>query len=155
LVGTLDLEGALRSATSALQPGLLAGAHRGILYVDEVNLLPDHLVDVLLDAAAMGRNHVERDGISASHPARFLLVGTMNPEEGELRPQLLDRFGLCVSVAGSPEPSERAEVVRRRLAHDADPVGFAARFAREEEALASRIAAARQRLAGIRVADRA
>ncbi len=155
LIGTLDLESALASGKNVFQPGLIAAAHRGILYVDEVNLLPDHLVDVLLDAAAMGRNHVERDGVSASHPARFLLVGTMNPEEGELRPQLLDRFGLSVEVAASADPSERAEVIRRRLAHDADPEGFAARFAADQRSLASRIAAARERLASVRLPERA
>jgi magnesium chelatase subunit D len=154
LVGTLDLERALADGAHAFQPGLLATAHRGILYVDEVNLLPDHLVDVLLDAAAMGRNHVERDGVSASHPARFLLVGTMNPEEGELRPQLLDRFGLGVDVAGSSDPAQRAEVVRRRLAHDGDADAFAARWEADERALAARIAAARELLPAVRVPDR-
>jgi magnesium chelatase subunit D len=154
LVGTLDLERALADGAHAFQPGLLAAAHRGILYVDEVNLLPDHLVDVLLDAAAMGRNHVERDGVSASHPARFLLVGTMNPEEGELRPQLLDRFGLGVDVAASSDPAQRAEVVRRRLAHDADADAFAARWEADERALGARIAAARELLPAVRVPDR-
>ena len=110
---------------------MLAAAHRGLLYVDEVNLLHDHLVDLLLDAAALGVSYVEREGISVRHAARFLLVGTMNPEEGELRPQLLDRFGLTVEVAASRDPDERAEVVRRRLAYEADPAGFAARFAAE------------------------
>ncbi len=154
LVGTLDLERVLASGTHGFQPGLLAAAHRGILYVDEVNLLPDHLVDVMLDAAAMGRNHVERDGISASHPARFLLVGTMNPEEGELRPQLLDRFGLSVEVSGSHDIEERAEVVRRRLAHDAEPDRFAARFDAQERSLAARIDQARERLRSVRLTER-
>jgi magnesium chelatase subunit D len=154
LVGTLDLDRALAEGARAFEPGLLAAAHRGVLYVDEVNLLPDHLVDVLLDAAAMGRNHVEREGISFSHPARFLLVGTMNPEEGELRPQLLDRFGLSVDVAASLDAGERVEVVRRRLAFDADPAGFAARFADAERAVAARIAAARERLASVALPDR-
>ncbi|WEV78542.1 VWA domain-containing protein [Janibacter cremeus] len=143
VVGSLDLRRALGDGEAAYQPGLLADAHRGILYVDEVNLLHDHLVDVLLDAAAMGRNTVERDGVSISHPARITLVGTMNPEEGELRPQLLDRFGLTVHVAASRDPHERAEVVRRRLDSDADPVGFAARFAQSEAELTQRLAAAR------------
>ena len=138
LIGSLDLQEVLAHGRGSVQPGLLAAAHRGVLYVDEVNLLHDHLVDLLLDAAATGRSHVERDGVSFAHPARFLLVGTMNPEEGELRPQLLDRFGLTVAVAASREVAERTEVVRRRLAHDADPDGFAARFAGAEDELRPR-----------------
>lgn len=143
VTGSLDVRKALASGQTTFAPGLLAAAHRGILYVDEVNLLHDHLVDLLLDAAAMGRNTVERDGISASHAARIVLVGTMNPEEGELRPQLLDRFGLTVEAAASREVSERTEVIRRRLAFDADPAGFAAGFAESEAALTKRIVAAR------------
>lgn len=143
LVGALDIERALSEGVKAFEPGLLADAHRGILYVDEVNLLHDHLVDLLLDAAAMGASYVEREGVSVRHAARFLLVGTMNPEEGELRPQLLDRFGLTVEVAASREPDQRVEVVRRRLDYDADPEGFAARWAAEEGELRERIAAAR------------
>ncbi|WP_320670674.1 VWA domain-containing protein [Patulibacter defluvii] len=139
VVGTLDLERALQEGEAVLQPGLLARAHRGILYVDEVNLLGDHLVDVLLDAAAQGEAVVERDNVSVRHPARFLLVGTMNPEEGDLRPQLLDRFGLSVTVAGSTDPAVRAEVVRRRLAFEADPEAFAARFRDDEAAVARTI----------------
>ena len=154
LLGSLDLDRALRDGVAAFEPGLLAAAHRGILYADEVNLLPDHLVDVLLDAAAMGRAHVEREAISVSHPARFLLVGTMNPEEGELRPQLLDRFGLSVDVAASSDPKQRVEVVRRRLAFDADPAALRARFAADEAALAARVAAARERLARIVLDER-
>ena len=154
LLGSLDLDRALRDGVAAFEPGLLAAAHRGILYADEVNLLPDHLVDVILDAAAMGRAHVEREAISVSHPARFLLVGTMNPEEGELRPQLLDRFGLSVDVAASTDPAERVEVVRRRLAFDADPDALRARFAADEAALAARVAAARERLASVTLGDR-
>lgn len=142
VVGTLDLERALQDGEAVLQPGLLARAHRGILYVDEVNLLGDHLVDVLLDAAAQGEAVVERDNVSVRHPARFLLVGTMNPEEGDLRPQLLDRFGLSVTVAGSTDPQVRAEVVRRRLAYEADPAAFAERFRDAEAAVAATIAAA-------------
>ncbi|MFD0803379.1 ATP-binding protein, partial [Streptomonospora algeriensis] len=126
LVGSLDIERALTEGVKAFEPGLLAEAHRGVLYVDEVNLLHDHLVDLLLDAAAMGTSHVEREGVSVRHAARFLLVGTMNPEEGELRPQLLDRFGLTVEVAATRDPQLRADVVRRRLAFEADPEGFAA-----------------------------
>ncbi|MGQ0574626.1 MAG: VWA domain-containing protein, partial [Pseudonocardia sp.] len=154
LVGSLDLERALAEGVRAYQPGLLAEAHRGVLYVDEVNLLPDHLVDLLLAAAAMGRAHVERDGVSVSHAASFLLVGTMNPEEGELRPQLLDRFGLTVEVRASRVVEERVEVVRRRLAFEADPVSFAAACVRAEEDVAARIAAARERLPRVVLPDR-
>ncbi|GIF03174.1 VWA domain-containing protein [Actinoplanes siamensis] len=143
VVGTLDIQRALAEGVKAYEPGLLAAAHRGVLYVDEVNLLPDHLVDLLLDAAAMGRAHVERDGVSVKHAARFLLVGTMNPEEGEPRPQLVDRFGLVVTVAAPRDATMRAEVVRRRLAYEADPDAFAARFAADEREYAARIAAAR------------
>ncbi|MGW7820649.1 putative cobaltochelatase [Streptomyces puniciscabiei] len=153
LVGALDIERALAEGVKAYQPGLLADAHRGILYVDEVNLLHDHLVDLLLDAAAMGASYVEREGVSVRHAARFLLVGTMNPEEGELRPQLLDRFGLTVEVAASREPEQRVEVVRRRLAYDDDPAGFAARWAEEEAAVRQRIVAARRFLPQVRLGD--
>ncbi|MYW48091.1 ATP-binding protein, partial [Streptomyces sp. SID161] len=153
LVGALDIERALAEGVKAFEPGLLADAHRGILYVDEVNLLHDHLVDLLLDAAAMGASYVEREGVSVRHAARFLLVGTMNPEEGELRPQLLDRFGLTVEVAASREPDQRVEVVRRRLAYDADPDGFAARWAAEEAALREHVAAARELLPRVRLGD--
>ncbi|MFD9093842.1 putative cobaltochelatase [Streptomyces collinus] len=153
LVGALDIERALAEGVKAFEPGLLADAHRGILYVDEVNLLHDHLVDLLLDAAAMGASYVEREGVSVRHAARFLLVGTMNPEEGELRPQLLDRFGLTVEVAASREPEQRVEVVRRRLAYDDDPDGFAARWAEEEAAVRQRIVAARRLLPEVRLGD--
>ncbi|WP_281154804.1 putative cobaltochelatase [Streptomyces sp. HYC2] len=153
LVGALDIERALAEGVKAFEPGLLADAHRGILYVDEVNLLHDHLVDLLLDAAAMGASYVEREGVSVRHAARFLLVGTMNPEEGELRPQLLDRFGLTVEVAASREPDQRVEVVRRRLAHDDDPAAFAARWAVEEAAVRQRIVAARELLPSVRLGD--
>ena len=140
VVGTLDLEGALLEGRSRLRPGLLAAADGGVLYVDEVNLLADHLVDVLIDAAAFGVNRVERDGITAEHPCRFVLVGSMNPEEGELRPQLLDRFGLAVEVRAPRDPQLRTEVVRRRLAYDAHPEAFADRFAAEEDGLRAAIA---------------
>ncbi|MFI9234550.1 putative cobaltochelatase [Streptomyces sp. NPDC053079] len=153
LVGALDIERALSEGVKAFEPGLLADAHRGVLYVDEVNLLHDHLVDLLLDAAAMGASYVEREGVSVRHASRFLLVGTMNPEEGELRPQLLDRFGLTVEVAASRETDERVEVVRRRLAYDEDPAAFAAKWAAEEDALRERIAAARALLPGVRLGD--
>ncbi|MFG2107525.1 VWA domain-containing protein [Micromonospora chersina] len=155
VVGSLDLEKALAEGVRAYEPGLLAAAHRGVLYVDEVNLLHDHLVDLLLDAAAMGRCHVEREGVSVSHAARFLLVGTMNPEEGELRPQLLDRFGLTVEVAASRDPAVRAEVVRRRLAADTDPAGFAAGWAEADAEVARRVAAARRRLPRVALPDAA
>ncbi|MFJ3094722.1 putative cobaltochelatase [Streptomyces hydrogenans] len=153
LVGSLDIEKALADGVKAFEPGLLAAAHRGILYVDEVNLLSDHLIDHLLDAAAMGASHVEREGVSVRHAARFLLVGTMNPEEGELRPQLLDRFGLTVEVAASRVPEERVEVVRRRLAFEDDPAGFAGRWAGEEAALRERIVAARELLPKVALGD--
>jgi magnesium chelatase subunit D len=153
LVGSLDLGRAL-AGEQAFEAGLLARAHRGILYVDEVNLLPDHLVDALLDAAASGVARVEREAVSAVHAARFLLVGTMNAEEGELRPQLLDRFGLGVEVSAPNDPSTRAEIVRRRLAFERDPVAFARAWADEETALAMRIASARERLPGVRLPER-
>ena len=155
LVGSLDLEKALTTGVSAYEPGLLAQAHRGVLYVDEVNLLHDHLVDLLLDAAALGTSYVEREGVSVRHAARFLLVGTMNPEEGELRPQLLDRFGLTVEVAATRDPVERAEVVRRRLAYEADPTGFAATYAAADAELAARIATARAHLPRVVLSDHA
>ncbi|MGI9000868.1 MAG: putative cobaltochelatase [Pseudonocardia sp.] len=153
LVGSLDLERALAEGVRAYQPGLLADAHRGVLYVDEVNLLHDHLVDLLLDAAAMGRAHVERDGVSVSHAARFLLVGTMNPEEGELRPQLLDRFGLAVEVRAAREVATRVEVVRRRLAFEDDPAAFAAGWREAEVGTAARIAAAQDRVGAVVLPD--
>jgi magnesium chelatase subunit D len=155
LTGSLDVGRALTEGVTSFQPGLLAAAHRGVLYVDEVNLLHDHLVDLLLDAAALGTSYVERDGVSVRHEARFLLVGTMNPEEGELRPQLLDRFGLTVEAAAPRDPATRAEVVRRRIAFDADPAAFAAKFAGEEAAVAASIVAARARLASVIVDDAA
>src|SRR5271169_6576427 len=155
LTGSLDIERVLTAGTTAFQPGLLAAAHRGVLYVDEVNLLHDHLVDLLLDAAALGVNYVEREGVSVRHASRFLLVGTMNPEEGELRPQLLDRFGLTVQVTASTDPAERAEVVRRRLAFEADPAAFGRRFAADTAALAGQVAAARARLPQVVLPDAA
>ncbi|RII18547.1 Magnesium-chelatase 38 kDa subunit [Streptomyces sp. YIM 130001] len=153
LVGALDIERALAEGVKAFEPGLLAAANRGILYVDEVNLLHDHLIDVLLDAAAMGASYVEREGVSVRHAARFLLVGTMNPEEGELRPQLLDRFGLTVEVAASREPDQRVEVVRRRLAFEDDAEVFAARWDADEAQLRERIVSARALLAEVRLGD--
>lgn len=153
VVGSLDLQKVLRDGEHAFSPGLLARAHGGVLYVDEVNLLHDHLVDVLLDAAAMGRVHIERDGVSHSHDARFVLIGTMNPEEGELRPQLLDRFGLTVDVAASRDVDVRVQVIRSRLAFEADPPGFSARYAEADAELARRIAAARLAVAGVVLPD--
>lgn len=146
LLGSINLEEAINRGESKFEPGLLATANRGLLYVDEVNLLDDHLVDSLLDAAAMGRNIVEREGISINHPARFTLIGTMNPEEGELRPQLLDRFGLCVEVRGLEDPDLRQNVVRQRLKFESDPELFLTNFRQEEESLGQKIKIAASRL---------
>ena len=154
VVGSLDLQKVLRDGEHAFSPGLLSRAHGGVLYVDEVNLLPDHLVDILLDTAAMGRVHIERDGVSHSHESRFVLVGTMNPEEGELRPQLLDRFGLAVDVRASREVTVRSEVIRRRLDYESDPAGFAARYADADSDLAIRISAARALVDEVELPDR-
>ncbi len=150
VVGGMDFEAAIRSGKPRFQPGLLAAAHRGILYVDEVNLLDDHLVDIILDASASGENVVEREGISFRHPARFILVGTMNPEEGELRPQFLDRFGLCVEVNGAPDVEDRIRLMERREAFDMDPVAFLDGYRAENAAIAESIVRARDLLAGIR-----
>jgi magnesium chelatase subunit I len=139
VVGTLDLEHALKKGEKRIEPGLLAAAHRGILYVDEVNLLDDHVVDVLLDSAAMGVNTIEREGISFSHPARFTLVGTMNPEEGELRPQLLDRFGLCVHTQGIQDAEDRVAIMERCIAFDEDPKEFCMQWEESSECLVERI----------------
>jgi magnesium chelatase subunit D len=155
VLGSLHLERALSHGAVEYEPGLLARAHRGLLYVDEVNLLHDHLVDLLLDAAAMGRVSVERDGVSVEYAARFVLIGTMNPEEGELRPQLLDRFGLTVEVAAPRDPARRVEVVRRRMAYDADPAGFAARYRAADEVLTERIESARAHAAKVRLGESA
>jgi magnesium chelatase subunit D len=154
LTGSLDLRQALGVGEVVYEPGLLATAHRGILYVDEVNLLHDHLVDLLLDAAAMGRSTVEREGVSVAHAARLILIGTMNPEEGELRPQLLDRFGLTVEIAAPRDAEQRAEVIRRRMAYDRDPASFVAAYAAQEEQLRVRIAAAQSLLSSVRPGDR-
>jgi magnesium chelatase subunit I len=155
VVGALDIERALAHGVKAFEPGLLARAHRGFLYIDEVNLLEDHIVDLLLDVAASGENVVEREGLSIRHPARFVLVGSGNPEEGELRPQLLDRFGLSVEVTTPTELATRVEVVRRRDAFERDPSGFAAAWSAEETKLRRRIVAARRRLDGTAVPDAA
>ncbi len=153
LVGSIELSSVLKKGERRFEPGLLAQAHRGFLYVDEVNLLPDHLVDTLLDVAAMGVNYVEREGISFSHAARFVLVGTMNPEEGELRPQLLDRFGLCVSVEGLKDPAQRVEVLKRWEAFSQNPEKFKAQFAAETEALVQKITKAREILPQVEVKE--
>lgn len=153
LVGTLDLEHALKHGAKVFEPGLLARANRSILYVDEVNLLDDHLVDTLLDAAAMGVNLVEREGVSFAHPSRFILVGTMNPEEGDVRPQLLDRFGLCVDVVGMRDPAARVEIVRRRRAYDDDSTDFTRTWMDAEDELRVRLKHARLRLPSVEVAD--
>lgn len=151
LVGALDMEAALANGQRHFEYGLLASANRGILYVDEVNLLDDHLVDILLDAAAMGVNTVEREGFSWSHPARFTLVGTMNPEEGELRPQLLDRFGLCVEVRGMTDPEQRMTVMTRRMDFDSDPEEFCKHWQEKELVLAESIITARHLLPSVQI----
>jgi magnesium chelatase subunit D len=153
VVGSLNLERALTTGQRRFEPGLLAAAHRGILYIDEVNLLADHLVDLLLDAAAMGVNRVEREGLAFRHPARFVLVGTMNPEEGDLRPQLLDRFGLVVEVEPMRDPTARAEVVRRRLAFETDPEKFRSHWAEADRVEGQRIVEAQRRLPMVRVPE--
>ncbi|MCX7854625.1 MAG: putative cobaltochelatase [Anaerolineae bacterium] len=150
VVGTLDIERAIQKGERHFEPGVLAAANRGVLYVDEVNLLDDHVVDILLDAAAMGINVVEREGISFSHPARFILIGTMNPEEGDLRPQLLDRFALCVDIKGVHDPAARMLIMERNLAFESDPEGFYAEWLPREEALSREIARARQLLPQVR-----
>jgi magnesium chelatase subunit I len=153
VVGALDLERALVHGEKAFEPGLLARANRGFLYIDEVNLLEDHLVDLLIDVAASGENLVEREGLSVRHPARFVLVGSGNPEEGELRPQLLDRFGLSVEVTTPQDIATRIDIVRRRDAYDRDPQGFASRWAEEDKRLCQRLEAARALLPGVDAPD--
>ena len=153
LAGGLDTEAALRAGRRVFQPGLLAAAHQGMLYVDEINLLPDHLVDLLLDACADGVNRLERDGCAMEHSARFALIGSMNPEEGPLRPQLLDRFGLCVDVLAPEDPSLRLEILRRREAFDADPARFTAQWKAAQEALAGQLREGRALLSELRVPE--
>lgn len=153
VVGTLDIEAAIREGSRRFEPGLLASAHRGILYIDEVNLLNDHVVDVLLDSAAMGRNFVEREGISFSHPAQFLLIGTMNPEEGDLRPQFIDRFGLAVEIDHIRDAERRADVIRRRIAYEGDPAAFQAGWTESESLERQRIADAKELLPSVTVDD--
>ena len=153
--GTLDLEYVLKTGEKKFEPGVLSSANGNILYVDEINLLDDHIIDLLLDSAAMGVNYVEREGVSFSHPARFVLVGTMNPEEGSLRPQLLDRFGLSVEVEGEEEISTRMEVVRRRIEFENDPEGYVAGCREELEGLTEKIVSARSMLRSIPADDTA
>lgn len=155
VVGALDLERALSQGVKAFEPGLLARANRGFLYIDEVNLLEDHLVDLLIDVAASGENVVEREGLSVRHPARFVLVGSGNPEEGELRPQLLDRFGLSVEVKTPTDVPTRIQIVKRRDAFERNPEGFTAEWAAEDEKIRKRIVAARKRLPDVQVPDAA
>lgn len=154
VVGTLDIEHAIKHGEKKFEPGILALANRNILYVDEINLLDDHVVDVLLDAAAMGINTVEREGVSYSHPARFVLVGTMNPEEGDIRPQLLDRFGLSVVVTGEHDPEQRVEVIKRRLAYEQDADAFIAQYQEEQEELAAKIIQAGKLLPAVTIDDK-
>src|SRR5512136_1308084 len=146
LVGSLHVEKALQTGERRFEPGLLAAANRGILYVDEVNLLPDHLVDMLLDSAASGVNVIEREGISFVHPARFILIGTMNPEEGELRPQFLDRFGLCVAIRGVVDLDARKAIVQRHLAFESNPEDFLDKWTLADQAISDQIAYAREHL---------
>lgn len=153
VVGALDIERALTRGEKHFEPGLLARAHRGFLYIDEVNLLEDHLVDLLLDVAASGENIVEREGLSVRHPARFVLVGSGNPEEGELRPQLLDRFGLSVEVKTPQAMAQRIEVLKRRDAFDRDPAAFAKTWRKANAAIATEVERARAALAGVAVPD--
>jgi len=153
LCGTLQMEKTMQTGQRYFEPGLLAAANRGILYVDEVNLLDDHLVDLLLDASASGINKVEREGFSLSHPSRFLLIGTMNPEEGELRPQFLDRFGLCIHVESMEDASTRAEIIRRRISFERDPISFDEQWLLEDKLIANQIIEARKKLHSILLTD--
>ena len=154
VVGTLDIEKAIQRGERHFEPGVLAAANRGLLYVDEVNLLDDHVVDILLDSAAMGINVVEREGISFQHPARFILIGTMNPEEGDLRPQLLDRFALCVDMQGINDAAQRVEILKRRIEFEQDPDGFRERWRTSERRLTEEIDHARSRLPIVTYAQR-
>lgn len=151
--GSLNIEEILASGKKRYEPGILAQANNNLLYIDEINLLDDHIVDLLLDSAAMGRNYVEREGISFSHPAKFILVGTMNPEEGSLRPQLLDRFGMCVDIVGETDPATRMAVIKQRLAFDADPAAFVKACEAETEELRARLVRARSTVGNVRISD--
>lgn len=154
VVGTLDIEKAIQRGEKHFETGVLASANRGLLYVDEVNLLDDHVVDLLLDSAAMGVNVVEREGISFSHPARFILVGTMNPEEGDLRPQLLDRFAFSVQISGLLDPRQRVEIMERRISYELDPEGFREKWAEAEKQLSQQIQYARESVNGVKYTRR-
>lgn len=153
VVGALNIEQAIKKGEKVFEPGILAEANGNILYVDEINLLDDHIVDILLDSAAMGINTVEREGVSYSHPARFVLVGTMNPEEGDLRPQLLDRFGLVVEITGEQDIEKRSELIRRRMDFERDPAEFTRRFQCEEEALKTKIRKAKELLSKVEIGE--
>ena len=153
VVGTLDIEAAIETGKKKFDPGILAEANRNILYIDEINLLEDHITDILLDSAAMGINTIEREGVSYAHPARFVLVGTMNPEEGDIRPQLLDRFALSVQVTGEQELNSRVEVIKRRLDYEQDAAAFSEKYASEQKKLADRIVQAKQLLPTVSLAD--
>lgn len=151
--GSLNIEEILASGKKKYEPGILAQANNNLLYIDEINLLDDHIVDLLLDSAAMGRNYVEREGISFSHPAKFILVGTMNPEEGSLRPQLLDRFGMCVDIVGETDPATRMAVIKQRLAFDADPAAYVKACEAETRELRERLVNARRTVKDVRISD--
>ena len=153
VAGTLNLEHAIKTGKKKFEPGVLAKANGNILYVDEVNLLDDHIVDLLLDSAAMGRNYVEREGVSFTHPSRFILVGTMNPEEGDLRPQLLDRFGMAVDVKSEKDVESRVEVIKRRLEFEKDPDAFIRSYAGQQEELMNRISEAKERMKDMTLED--
>ena len=154
VVGTLDIEKAIKSGEKHFEPGILASANRGVLYVDEVNLLDDHVVDLLLDSAAMGVNIVEREGISFTHPAKFILIGTMNPEEGDLRPQLLDRFAFSVQIEGLKDPEQRVQIIERRIAFEIDAEGFREEWSGREKQLSDQIASAREIVNDVRYSRR-
>jgi len=153
LIGSIDVENLLKKGEREIVPGILGLANQNILYIDEVNLLPDHLVDDILDAAALHWNSIEREGVSVSHPSEFVLVGTMNPEEGDLRPQILDRFPLCVKIGSIMDPAERVEIVKRNLLFDNDPAGFGKKFAAEEEKIRNTVIRARAFLPGVKIGD--
>ncbi len=153
VVGTLDIEKVLKEGIKSFEPGILAEANRGILYIDEVNLLSDHIVDIILDAAAMGKNYIEREGISFSHPSRFILIGTMNPEEGDLRPQLLDRFGLCVEIKGIKNVENRVEVIKRRKEFEKNPDKFIRKWSKLDNQLKKKIITAQKNLKKVKIND--
>ena len=153
VAGSIDIEYALQTGEKKFEPGILAQAHENILYIDEVNLLEDHIVDIILDAAAMGVNYIEREGISYTHPAKFILVGTMNPEEGDLRPQLIDRFGLSVEISGERDEQRRTEIMKRRIAYEKDPLHFRKTYEKEDEKVREMLFTAREILPKVEVPD--